>query len=94
MFYIKNEVVHFFGVFTNTTLVLNILIVFIQSKNILSAILRIRGRGVESVGLIASDGLTGIENAIAKSLPIREISAFRSTFETHYIGSFSENKKA
>jgi putative transposase len=26
-------------------------------------------RGVESVGLIASDGLTSIENAIAKSLP-------------------------
>lgn len=29
----------------------------------------LKERGVESVGLIASDGLTGIENAIAKSFP-------------------------
>lgn len=39
----------------------------------------LKERGVQSIGLIASDGLTSIENAIAKNLPRDTTSAFCGT---------------
>lgn len=53
----------------------------------------LKERGVQSVGLIVSDGLTSIEKAIVKNLFICTTSTLCSTYKTKYFVCPSKNKR-